>query len=490
MIKLKLFIIFINIYNIYSFVIIPNNFNNHKIKPIQNNFYKPQNKYTLLNQNNKNINTPITIKNNKLYIYGINPTSQIWAIILVYFVQGIIGLSNLAVTFYYKDTLHLSPSELSFISSLTVIPWLIKPFYGYISDTFPLFGYKRKIYLILSGIISSLGWFGMSQLVLQLQDINSKWIAILLLNMTSLGMAFSDVLVDALVVSLSQNENISGSLQSICWSSASIGGIISSYASGSLLEKLGKSEIFALTACFPLITALVGIFINEKKIDNNNNNNKKIIKQLILLKKALSNKSILLPIIFLVLWQATPSSGSSFFYFETNELNFKPEFFGKLSLISSLSSLCGIYIYNKYLKEIPLRDMFKKISIIGLLLGLTPIVLITHTNRILGLPDELFAIGDDVILSIVGQIAFMPVLVLATEICPSGIEASLYATIMSINNLSGTISSLLGSYATKLAGITETNFDNLVNLIIITNIIGLLPMFFLNLLPENIKKKK
>ena len=81
----------------------------------------------------------------------------------------------------------------------------------------------------------------------------------------------------------------------------------------------------------------------------------------------------------------------------------------------------------------------------------------------------------------------MPVLVLAADICPRGIEASLYATIMSINNLSGTFSSILGGIGTKMAGITENDFTNLPMLIIITNIIGLLPLLFLNLLPD--KKK-
>ena len=116
-----------------------------------------------------------------------------------------------------------------------------------------------------------------------------------------------------------------------------------------------------------------------------------------------------------------------------------------------------------------------------------PIILLTHFNRQIGIPDEIFAIGDDIFLSVLGQIGFMPVLVLAADICPSGIEASLYSTIMSINNLSGTFSSILGGIGTKLAGITENDFTNLPMLIIITNIIGLLPLLFLNLLPDEKK---
>ncbi len=58
---------------------------------------------------------------------------------------------------------------------------------------------------------------------------------------------------------------------------------------------------------------------------------------------------------------------------------------------------------------------------LGAVLGMTPVLLVTHANRALGLPDEVFAIGDDLILTVLGQIAFMPVLVLAANICPPGV---------------------------------------------------------------------
>ena len=89
----------------------------------------------------------------KLLLFGIEAVPEVWAIALVYFVQGILGISRLAVSFYYKDTLHLGPAELSLISSISVLPWVIKPLYGFISDSFPLFGYKRRSYLVLSGAV-------------------------------------------------------------------------------------------------------------------------------------------------------------------------------------------------------------------------------------------------------------------------------------------------------------------------------------------------
>ena len=39
-------------------------------------------------------------------------------------------------------------------------------------------------------------------------------------------------------------------------------------------------------------------------------------------------------------------------------------------------------------------------------------------NRQLGLSDQLFALGDSAVLTVLGQVSFMPVLVLAARLCP------------------------------------------------------------------------
>jgi hypothetical protein len=39
-------------------------------------------------------------------------------------------------------------------------------------------------------------------------------------------------------------------------------------------------------------------------------------------------------------------------------------------------------------------------------------------NKQLGLSNELFALGDSAMLTVLGQVSFMPVLVLAARICP------------------------------------------------------------------------
>ena len=88
------------------------------------------------------------------------------------------------------------------------------------------------------------------------------------------------------------------------------------------------------------------------------------------------------------------------------------------------------------------------------------------------------------ILSILGEIAFLPTLVLAARLCPPGVEAVLFATLMSINNGAGAIGTEIGALLTKVLGVTETNFDNLALLTIICNLSSLYPLFFIGWLDE------
>lgn len=121
-------------------------------------------------------------------------------------------------------------------------------------------------------------------------------------------------------------------------------------------------------------------------------------------------------------------------------------------------------------------------SIASAPLGLIQLLLISHANRSLGIPDEAFVFGDDVVLAVLGEFAFLPILVLAAKICPPGVEAVLFATLMSIFNGASTVGTEVGALLTKQLGVTESNFDNLGMLNIICNLSSLYPLIFIGLL--------
>mmetsp|Transcript_30320 Transcript_30320/g.35301 ORF Transcript_30320/g.35301 Transcript_30320/m.35301 type:complete len:706 (+) Transcript_30320:54-2171(+) len=532
--------------------------------------WKLQSKPTQLENEEQSLDSFIQ---NKIFL-GIQPTPEILAIMSIYFVEGALGLARLAQTFYLKDTLHLDPASLSALTGLFTLPWTIKPLYGFLSDGVPLFGYKRRSYLILCGLIGfccyyAIGneFFGLEQFMTSsssssvgvgagvgeggdLGENVQNGISMIQATVASFVIssgciAFSDVVADGIVVQRTRDSNdpkIAGGLQSLCWGSASIGGLISAYFSGSLLEVMGPTDVFKITSILPLLVGLIAFFIDEEPVataatstaatsksnaiataakDANEpgfaielqpeqsaimpslaispNNltssslsssssssssmpTNDISKQISALFTAFKVPSIWKPALFLFLWQSTPTSEGAFLYFMTNDLGFGPEFLGRVRLVTAASSLIGVWGYQKYLRTVPIKKILLWTSIASAPLGLLNLLLISHANRSLGIPDGAFVFGDDVVLAILGQFAFLPTLVLAARICPPGIEAVLFATLMSIFNGASTVGTEVGAYLTKVLGVTESNFDNLGLLTIICNLSSLYPLIFIGLL--------
>ncbi|XP_024530076.1 folate-biopterin transporter 1, chloroplastic isoform X3 [Selaginella moellendorffii] len=380
------------------------------------------------------------------------------------------------------------------------------------SDGLPLFGYRRRSYLVLCGLLGAVSWGSLSALV------TDKYGAVAMIFLSSLSVAFSDVVsgasdvvrrrtnytnfkvVDSMVVERARGESqdTSGSLQSLCWGSSAAGGIISAYFSGYFVQTYGVRFVFGVTSLLPLITSAVAGLVQEEpawniqasgtaddlRVDFRSDGVfQSAKKQSLRLWRTVREPTIFLPTLFIFLWQATPSSDTAMFYFTTNKLGFGPEFLGRVRLITAMASLAGVGVYNSLLKHVPLRRMFFWTTLLGVGLGCTQLMLVNGWNRSLGISDEWFSMGDSLVLTVLGQVSFMPVLVLAAKLCPPGVEATLFATLMSISNGAGVLGGLMGAGLTQLLGVSSHNFDNLAVLVLVTNLSSLLPLPFLGLLP-------
>ncbi|KAL3922209.1 MAG: hypothetical protein SGILL_002325, partial [Bacillariaceae sp.] len=387
------------------------------------------------------------------------------------------------------------------------------PLYGFLSDGFPLFGYRRRSYLILAGLTGCFSYslvgnrfWGLFDIIDHPEAVVPGTVAALVVS--SACIAFSDVVADGIVVQKTRDSNdpkIAGGLQSLCWGSAAIGGLMSAYFSGSLLEVMKPQDVFSITAVLPFLVASIALLIDEKPLKKTESTELAIAStngetdastliasappegvqgQIDALWSAIKQPSIYKPALFLFLWQSTPTSDGAMFFFMTEDLHFGPEFLGRVRVVVAISSLFGVWLYNQYLKTKPIKDILFWSSIISAPLGLLNLLLISHANRDLGIPDTWFVFGDDVVLSVLGEIAFLPTLVLAARLCPPGVEAVLFATLMSINNGAGTVGTEIGALLTKWLGVTESNFDNLALLSIICNLTSLYPLLFIGWLDE------
>ena len=124
--------------------------------------------------------------------------------------------------------------------------------------------------------------------------------------------------------------------------------------------------------------------------------------------------------------------------------------------------------------------MIRATSVASAVLGLAPLALVTHANRRWGLDDRLFALGDDVIQSALGEVGFLPLLVLAARVCPPGVEGVLFAALMSVFNLGGIVSTEAGAALTSALHVTESDFANLGPLVVACSLSSLAPLAVLS----------
>jgi folate/biopterin transporter len=438
-----------------------------------------------------------------------------WVIILVAFSQGITGLSDLAINYLYKDDLKLEPSEVSRINSIASLPWIVKPIYGLISDSFPILGFRRKPYLLIFGVCSTICWILMSIWV----DSITKALLIVLVNQTCI--AFCNVIGEALVVETSQkqkaNDPDAGAKNvSLYFFTKSTGSLLTAFSSGALLEYMDKRKVFFITASFPLMIVLSALLLQEKKINSKNdeqisgiiiesdydtikserpsvNRKPNISDQLSLFWTFLKMDIIFKPVIFIFCYSMTPSYTDPLFYFYTSVLRFSPIVMGRLRLIYGIATVAGIIIYNNYLKNISFKKIMWSTTLLSIFFNMLSIVVTSRFNLKLGIPDFWFCLTADALTMALAEINTLPLLILACNICPKNIEGTLYAFLMSVYNLGSMVSNQFGAFLTISLGITNSNFENLSWLIFIANIFLLLPMPSLYLIDDsayNVKEKE
>lgn len=417
---------------------------------------------------------------------GTSLTPELTAILCVYFVQGALGISRLALSFFLKDDLGLSPAAVSALTGILVFPWLIKPLYGFLSDSVPLFGYRRRSYLAGAGVLGAVAWTALATWA------STPTQAIVAATLGSASVAISDVVADSLVVERSRGASAetAGGLQSLMWGASATGGLLSAYFSGSLLTILTARQVFGLTALFPVATASLSLLIPESPMARRAVHGRLTSTVAVFRARAarlwgaLSQRQVYLPAAFVFLWQATPSPDAALFFFQTSELGFGPEFLGRVRLVSSAASLVGVFVFRRFLRSVPTKQVMLWATIVGLPLSLTQLALVTRLNVSLGIPDRLFALTDTAVLTVLGQVSFMPTLVLAARLCPPDVEASLFAALMSVYNASGVVSNESGAALTAALGVSEGHYDNLALLVGMCCFLGVLPLPLLGWLDE------
>lgn len=383
---------------------------------------------------------------------------------------------SVAMRFWMMEDVRVSPAQMSAIFGVTAIPWCMKPVYGFISDSYPIGGLRRRPYMVIMSLICSFMW-----IVLPFVPYD-EFLITFVMTVSSAGLCFADVMADSLLVEAArtESEEDKGIIQSYAWTMRFIGGLLASALGAVAYDYLGSVRVFLLNSMVPVLIAYVSLCIPESNAKLDTNWRETSSK----LWKAVRMPEIYKPALFIFMICVTPGYGQAMTFFYEKELKFTPNEFGVLDVMGYVVSITGTMVYKKWLRNVSFPKIFGWSLATAFLLENTLLLLVLHVNRDMGIPDFVFALMERVVITLVGQFISMPMVVLGARVCPVGVEGTLYALLMSITNFGDVVSSEWGSLFTSMFGITATNFANLWKLMLLCNFFDLIPLACLRLVSK------
>lgn len=366
------------------------------------------------------------------------PDAQRLAILfgIVYFAQGMWNLPQQTMTIVLKDR-GLSAAQVAAFFTISALPWLIKPVYGLVSDFVPLFGRRRKSYLLLTSFLASA-----AGLTLALAGEHSYWRLAIFFTAMGLGLAFTDVLVDALMVENGRARGLIGAFQSVQWASIYGATILVGVLGGRFAEARNLHIAFGMASCFPLVTFLmVTFFITEARAPVDRAAFRDTWSTIC---SAVCERDVWVVAGFILFWTFSPSFGPALMYYQTDHLKFSQQFIGVLGSLTAASAMVGAFIYAPVSRRVPLKWLI--VSAIG--------VATLATLGYLLYRDATSAVLIELVFGCIAMMTQLAFLELAAKACPRGVEATFFALLMSVYNLGTQGSQITGGYLYDQFGYT------------------------------------
>ena len=439
-------------------------------------------------------------------------------ILLTYFCFGAGLITSVALLYFEKNTLALTPAESAAIAFWLGLPWSMKMVVGVASDIRPIFGSRRAAYLIVGALCSLAGYAALATVV------HTKSAYLLATLLVGIGFMVQDVVADALSVEVARSDEEIGQIQTLGRMAMLVGGIVVGLPSGWLAAWLGPRGVFACAMVLPILVALGVLFlprwrdapavVARKAGGVLSGGRAQLVllvglgyaafgaalellavpaaQEIVLLVSAVLvsfllvrmgvTRGVLIAAIVIFIFRATPSVGQGYSYWAIDGLGFDERFLGVLAQVSSVLGLMGLLVFRRTIVKRPVSFTLLWVIVAGTILYLPNIGLFYGVHEWLGISARAFALIDTTISAPLNQLAMVPMLVLIAKTAPSGGEATMFAIMASLMNLALSASQLFTRYLNDAFAVTQADYSNLGRLMIVVGVMGLVPLLALPLL--------
>ena len=353
---------------------------------------------------------------------------------IVYVVEGI-GQARVGIIFQplnnYLKVIGWTPVQVTAYLAILNFPWIIKPLFGLVSDFIPLFGYRRKSYLIIASICAVGAYAWIARLTEPAEFA-------LLLVLTSFAMATASTLCGALLAENGQSFRLSSTFVGQQWLWFYIAIMASSFIGGELIQRLPPLSALqaaaGVAAVAPIAVILASLFLlSERKSRASRLEMQRTFRGIV---TALKSTNLYLVAFFLFLYSFAPGFGTPLYYFMTDELKFSQSYIGILGSIASAGWIAGALVHRYFLSKMSSKALLYLSIVLGTLAAASFLLL----------ADEVTAAIVNFANGAAMMIATIASLTLAADYCPKRSEGFAFAGLMSIMNLADVFSNNIGAF--------------------------------------------
>ncbi len=356
---------------------------------------------------------------------------------LMYFLQTLVDPSSGVMAQPLRAALkdwQLSAMEIGLFMAAIGLPWALKPVLGLVSDFVPLLGSMRRNYLLLVAVVSCVGC-----LVLTVAPVQASLPLMLFLLLPALGVAFGDVIIDALMVTEGQMRNRTGLFQSVQWTAAYAGLLVTGMLGGWISE-VGTLMWASAIAAFLWAVALVATLTVVRRDPPNPWQGATLGVAL----RAVWSSASLKPVaLILFLWNFNPLWTSVIYLHLTETRGVSELDFGHFLSAFSVGAMFGSAVYPLYCRRLRLNRLVH-LSIVAGIIGNGLYVLLACTAGTYGLIAVLagcaYMTGTMVLLDVAARNA------------PLVAAATVFAVLMALTNLASSASEGVGAWLYDAAG--------------------------------------
>ncbi|MBV8574442.1 MAG: hypothetical protein JOZ58_05295 [Acetobacteraceae bacterium] len=350
-------------------------------------------------------------------------------------------LARLPLQNLLKNDLHLDRSANAAFFFWAGLAWYLKPLVGIVTDAFPLFGTRRRGYLLTGAVLATLAWFAM---IPTAHDYGHLLLVAIALNVF---MVVCSTVIGGYMVETAQATAGSGRLTATRQLAQQFCLIINGPTAGYLASIAFAWTALACGTVMALLVPAVVLFLREQP--------HRLAAREVLTNTAAHLKAIgtartmWAAAALMALFYAAPGFSTAIFYRQQNELHMNTHMQGFLSLIAGVCGVAAALGYRALCRRLSLRILLVLCMTLGTAANLGYLFYSSWERA--QIIDGLNGFGYTL-----AELALMDLAVRAT---PAGSEGLGFALMISVRNFA-----LFGTdwFGSKLLDSNRVSFDSLV----------------------------